>query len=161
MNARHYEVKGFTSEGSLGYLLKLAYTLMQDAAVAEFAEHDVSFMQWLVLMKLREGTQMTASELCRKMHHDNGALTRVVDHLEGLGFVERERSQDDRRVVKLQLTAAGRRKAADLIPMAVSRLNECTAQLTKTEFLELTRLLNKIIASMDSKARSAGVGASA
>jgi DNA-binding MarR family transcriptional regulator len=149
MTAKHYDVKNFTSAGSIGYLLKLAHSLMHDKAAAAFAGHDVSFIQWLVLMKLREGTAMTASELCRKTHHDNGALTRLLDQLEERGYIERERSDEDRRVVKLQLTAAGRRKVASLVPMAVDSLNTGLAGFSKAEFQELTRLLHKLIDSLN------------
>jgi DNA-binding MarR family transcriptional regulator len=147
-------VKTFTSAGSIGYLLKMSHSLMHDRAAEAFADHDVSFMQWLVLMKLREGTAMTASELCRKMHHDNGALTRLLDQLEQRGLIERERSDADRRVVKLQLTAAGRRKVAELIPLAVDRLNSGLAEFSKAEFQELTRLLNKLMVALGDGAQS-------
>lgn len=46
------------------------------------AEHDISFPQWLVILKLHEGTALTSSVLCRKLHHDLGALTRTIDQLE-------------------------------------------------------------------------------
>jgi DNA-binding MarR family transcriptional regulator len=154
MAAKHYDVKNFTSAGSIGYLLKLAHALMHDRAVAGFAGHDVSFIQWLVLMKLREGTAMTASELCRKMHHDNGALTRVLDQLEERGYIERARSEEDRRVVELQLSAAGRREVASMVPQVVDCLNNGLANFSKAEFQELTRLLHKLIDSLSDNASS-------
>ncbi len=158
MAAKHYDVKNFTSAGSVGYLLKLSHSLMHDKAVAGFASHDVSFIQWLVLTKLHEGTAMTASELCRKMHHDNGALTRQLDQLEERGLIERERSDEDRRVVKLQLTATGRRKVMSLMPQVVDCLNSSLADFSRAEFQEFTRLLHKLIDSLgDNISSPAGV----
>ncbi len=148
MAVKHYDVKTFTAAGSIGYQLKVAHSLVYENSVAAFVGHDVSFVQWLVLMKLREGTAMTASELCRKMNHDNGALTRLLDQLEERGFIERERSATDRRTVQLQLTGAGRRKVAELVPLAVERLNAMLAHFTKAEFHELSRLLDKLIESL-------------
>ena len=158
MVAKHYDVKSFTAAGSIGYQLKVAHSLMYESSVAAFAGHDVSFVQWLVLVKLREGTAMTASELCRKMNHDNGALTRLLDQLEERGFIERERSEADRRIVKLQLTGAGRRKVAELVPLAVERLNATLADFTKVEFHELSRLLNKLIGTLRMNVPSSTVG---
>ncbi|HKE96135.1 MAG TPA: MarR family transcriptional regulator, partial [Povalibacter sp.] len=109
MAARHYDVKTFAAADSIGYLLKMALSLVHDAQSAAFANHDISFVQWLMLLKLREGVADTASDLCRQMRHDNGALTRLIDQLEERGFIERQRSEQDRRIVKLDLTAAGRR----------------------------------------------------
>jgi DNA-binding MarR family transcriptional regulator len=157
---RHYDVKTFTSSGSVGYLLKLSHSLMHDAAAAAFAGHDLSFVQWVVLMKLREGAALTASDLCREMRHDNGALTRLLDQLEERGYVERERSQEDRRVVELQLTATGRRKVAELQTLVVDRLNNALGDFSKAEFAEFTRLLNKLIATLKASEQASAAGES-
>src|SRR5690606_4564742 len=138
VSTKHYDAKTFTSSNSLGYLLKVSHALMHEAAAAAFAPHDVSFMQWLVLTKLREGT-LNASDLCRTMRHDNGALTRLLDQLEERGYVERERSQADRRVVELRLTPAGRRKVTELMPLLVDCLNGSLASFSRAEFSELVR----------------------
>lgn len=144
---KHYDLKSFSSAESVGYLLKLAHALMHGEAAAAFEGHDLSFMQWLVLVKLREGVS-TATELCQIMWHDTGALTRLLDQLEERGFVERQRSAADRRVVKVQLTAAGRRKTTELMPLAIDRLNSALADFSKTEFEQFMRLLKKFIASL-------------
>lgn len=147
MTRKHYDVRTFASAESMGYLLKLAHAMLHDAAATAFEGHDLSFMQWLVLVKLREGVS-TASELCQIMWHDTGALTRLLDQLEERGYVERQRSTADRRVVELQLTAAGRRKTTELMPLTVERLNTALASFSKAEFEQLMRLLKKLIASL-------------
>lgn len=148
MAAKHYDSKTFTTAASIGYLLKLAHTLMVECASDAFADRDISFMQWIVLMKLREGAAMTASDLCREMRHDTGALTRLLDQLEERGYIVRERSKEDRRVVQLQLTPAGRKQATELVPLAVERLNTAAGDFSKTEFNEFVRLLNKLIGKL-------------
>ena len=145
MPVKHFDVKTFTAARSLGYLLKMSHSLMHDAGAAALAGHDLSFVQWLVLIKLREGTAVTASDLCRQMRYDNGALTRLLDQLETRGFIERKRSETDRRVVDLELTAAGRRKVTELLPLVVESLNNILGDFSKAEFAELVRLLNKLM----------------
>ncbi|MFL6550887.1 MAG: MarR family winged helix-turn-helix transcriptional regulator, partial [Povalibacter sp.] len=108
MTVKHYDAKTFNAGRSIGYLLKMSQSMIHDAQAAAFAGHDLSFAQWLVLLKLKEGAAITASDLCRQMRHDNGALTRLLDQLEERGFLERQRSEEDRRVVRLDLTTAGR-----------------------------------------------------
>jgi DNA-binding MarR family transcriptional regulator len=147
MTRKHYEVRSFASAESIGYLLKLSHALMHDAAASAFDGHDLNFMQWLVLLKLREGAS-TASELCQIMWHDTGALTRLLDQLEKRGYVERQRSTADRRVVQLQVTTAGRRKTTELMPLVVDRLNSALADFSKAEFAQLMKLLKKFIASL-------------
>lgn len=152
MGARHYDVKTFNAGRSIGYLLKMSHSLLHDAQAAAFAGHDLSFMQWLILLKIREGVAVTASSLCRQMRHDNGALTRLLDQLEERGLIERQRSESDRRVVELTLTAVGRRKVAELLPLAVDGLNNAVASFSKAEFSELVRLLNKLVDTMRAQA---------
>ena len=147
MTRKHYDVRTFSSAESIGYLLKLGHALMHDAAIAAFEGHDLSFMQWIVLVKMREGVT-TASELCQIMWHDTGALTRLLDQLEERGYIERQRSTADRRVVQLQLTAAGRRKTTELTPLVVDRLNAALAGFSKAEFEQFMLLLKKLIASL-------------
>ncbi len=142
---KHFDVKTFSAARSLGYLLKMSHSLMVDAVTDALAGHDLSFIQWIVLMKLREGQAATASDLCRQMRYDNGALTRLLDLLESRGFVERRRSETDRRVVDLGLTAAGRRKVTELLPLVVDSLNDILGDFSKAEFAELVRLLNKLM----------------
>ena len=62
--------------------------------------------------------------------------------------MERQRSTEDRRVVQLQLTAAGRRKTTELTPLVVERLNTALAGFSKAEFEQFMRLLKKLIASL-------------
>lgn len=145
MATKHLDPRTFTTQRSLGYLLKMCHSLMVDAGTAALAGHELSFIQWIVLMKLREGSAVTASTLCRDMRHDNGALTRLLDQLEDRGLVERKRSESDRRVVNLELTAAGRRKVTELLPPVVDTLNDILADFSKAEFAELVRLLSKLM----------------
>lgn len=151
---KHYDARTFTSGKSIGYLVKLAHLMMLDRATEAFAGHDLSFVQWIVLIRLKEGKEVTASDLCRALRHDTGALTRMIDQLEERGYVSRERSKEDRRVVQLQLTAAGTRITDQLTPIVVNRLNDALADFTKAEFNELSRLLNKLIATIRADAAS-------
>jgi DNA-binding MarR family transcriptional regulator len=148
MAPRHYDTRGFACGTSIGYLLKLSHVLMHDWAMAAFAKHDLSFIQWITLMKLKEGKAATASDLCKAMHYDNGSVTRLLDQLEERGLLRRERSTADRRVITLKLTPAGEKKIVELVPVAVDGLNAALSDFSKAEFAQLTHLLNKLIASL-------------
>jgi DNA-binding MarR family transcriptional regulator len=152
---KHYDAKSFTSGKSIGYLVKLAHLLMVDRATEAFAGHDLSFVQWVVMIRLKEGSEVTASDLCRALRHDTGALTRLLDQLEERGYVSRERSKEDRRVVQLQLTAAGLQITNQLTPIVIERLNSALGGFTKAEFNELSRLLTKLVDTLQAAA-SAG-----
>ena len=144
MATKFYDPKTFTARGSIGYLLKMAHQQLHDCGGAALVPHELSFMQWITMMKLREGGTLTASDLCREMRHDNGAFTRLLDQLEQRDFVARARSRTDRRVIELSLTQAGHDKLDEVVPQIVERLNGALGVFTKAEFNELLRLLIKL-----------------
>jgi DNA-binding MarR family transcriptional regulator len=90
---------------------------------------------------------------------DSGALTRLIDQLEARGLVERERSREDRRAVQLRLTAAGIATLASLLPKVVDKLNFTLREFTHAEANELTRLLTKLITSLEGSSAESGAAA--
>ena len=64
-----------------------------------------------VLEILNRRGPMTAGDLARAAHLTTGAVTAVVDRLEGVGFVRRVRSADDRRRVLIEQTLESTRTA--------------------------------------------------
>jgi DNA-binding MarR family transcriptional regulator len=130
-------------------MVKRVHALMMDGLEPAFAEHGFSFMQWVVLMYLRDGIALNPKHICTEFRHDSGALTRVLDQMEKRGLLERRRSTEDRREVELHLTDAGRETVESLIPLVVGKLNGALQDFTKVEVTELARLLNKLILGME------------
>jgi MarR family transcriptional regulator, organic hydroperoxide resistance regulator len=61
---------------------------------------------WALKTISREGS-MPLGELSKKMYLDPSTISGVIDRLESKGYVTRDRSQKDRRVVKVRLTPTG------------------------------------------------------
>ena len=146
---QHYRSDAYSARSSVGYLLKRAHTLLVDQLEAAVAASEITATQWVVLMYLRDGLAINASDLCVQLRHDSGALTRVLDQLEARGLVQRERSREDRRAVQLRLTPAGADTVAALIPSVVDKLNYALRDFSRAEAAELNRLLGKLTGSLD------------
>jgi DNA-binding MarR family transcriptional regulator len=144
MTNQHYRADSYKARSSIGYLVKRSHGLMHDNIEPAFAEHGFTFMQWVVMMYLRDGIALNPKDICSEFRHDSGALTRVLDQLAERGLVERQRSVTDRRKVDLKLTKDGRKTVESLIPIVVDGLNGALTDFTPTEFAELTRLLIKL-----------------
>jgi DNA-binding MarR family transcriptional regulator len=67
----------------------------------------------------------------------------MLDKLEKAGLLQRTRSQEDRRVVLLNLTDKGLEVADHIMEVAPDVLNERLKHFSKAEFEELRRLLEK------------------
>ena len=146
---QHYRLEAYSARSSVGYLLKRAHTQLVDQLEAAVPDPGITATQWVVLMYLRDGLAINASDLCVQLQHDSGALTRVIDQLEARGLVQRERSREDRRAVQLRLTAAGADTVTALIPAVVDKLNYALRDFSRAEAAELNRLLTKMIGSLD------------
>jgi DNA-binding MarR family transcriptional regulator len=156
---QHYQPELYQARGSIGYLLKRAHMLMLDQLEAVVATSDITITHWIVMMHLREGLAINASDLCAQLRHDSGALTRLIDQLEARGLVQRERSREDRRAVQLRLTDAGVATLASLLPKVVNKLNFALRDFTRAEATELNRLLTKLITSIEGASSQPGAAA--
>jgi DNA-binding MarR family transcriptional regulator len=82
------------------------------------AELKLTYPQYLVLLVLWEDEPVTVRRLGERLRLDSGTLSPLLKRLEANGFVRRERSTDDERLVEVTLTPAGRRleETAQCIP---------------------------------------------
>ena len=72
------------------------------------SELNLTYTQYLVLLVLWEQDGIPVSEICRRLHLDNGTVSPLLKKLEKEGLLEKSRSPEDERVVRITLTEAGR-----------------------------------------------------
>jgi DNA-binding MarR family transcriptional regulator len=150
MSKQHYKASTYRARSSVGYLVKRAHSLMLDVMEPVLEAHGFTFVQYQILVWLRDGIAVNPRDLCAQFRHNSGALTRVIDQLAERGFLVRERRDRDRRKVELELTPAGREQAKRLIPLVVEKLNLALAEFSGAELQEFTRLLLKLNATLQS-----------
>jgi DNA-binding MarR family transcriptional regulator len=141
----HYRAASYQAADSVGYLIRRLYSIMLTQLEAAFAGHGFTLMQWIVLIYLRDGLAQTASDIAREFQHDSGALTRLIDQLERRGLLTRRRGKSDRRVVRLALTAKGRRTIESLLPVVVEQMNRALAPLSHEEFEQFRSTLARLV----------------
>ena len=71
-------------------------------------ELNLTYPQYLVLLALWEERQATVGRLGERLQLDSGTLSPLLKRLEANGFIRRERSATDERLVEITLTPAGR-----------------------------------------------------
>jgi DNA-binding MarR family transcriptional regulator len=148
MPKQYYRLQGYDSRRSIGYLLRRSGKLITGRIEALFIKEDVSFVQWVILMHLRDGLNTTAAELAQHLCHDSGALTRVIDQMEERGWLRRKRSTKDRRMVTLALTKEGRGVTEAYLPRVIALYNGLLSDFTKEEADVLVNLLTRLITGL-------------
>lgn len=97
-----------TDTGLAAELALAAMRLNRRLANDREPRHDLSITAMAVLADLYRRDAQTIGELARSEHIQAPAMTRTVDHLESDGYVERRRSETDRRRVMVCLSDLGR-----------------------------------------------------
>jgi len=111
--------------GQLMYRVRAAHMNALDEVLArdpDLAPLEISAAQYVIISVLAKSKCVdSAAQLCKDLSYDAGAMTRMVDRLEGKGLISRRRCPDDRRLVKLELTEVGL--------AALPKLRECSVQV--------------------------------
>jgi MarR family 2-MHQ and catechol resistance regulon transcriptional repressor len=83
-------------------------------------------------------------ELAVKLLRSGASTTSVVEGLEKRGLVVRQRTEEDRRFVRVALTGKGRRLIEDIFPAHAARVARLFGVLTQEEQEQLRQLCRKL-----------------
>ncbi len=102
----------------------------------------LTYPQYLVMLALWEGEEMSVTEICAGARLDTGTVTPLLKRLEAKGLLKRARSRADERMRVITLTAKGRRlrAAAAHVPVQMA----CLGVLTPQQGLQMKALAENL-----------------
>ncbi|MCC6556587.1 MAG: MarR family transcriptional regulator [Polyangiaceae bacterium] len=118
------------------------------SAIREDLEHEVTLPRFDLLANLVRTDGQTLASLSRSMLVTAGNLTGLVDRAARDGLVERRADPTDRRAWRVHLTPKGQRAFRDAERRHAARIAKVFSGLTPAELTTLTRLLDKIRATL-------------
>ena len=124
--------------------LARCYVTFSRAVACKVAEYDLTAPQFGVLEALFHLGPLSLGELAEKLLVTGGNVTYVMDRLEAQGLVARERSGDDRRVVRAHLTSKGRDTIEGVFPGHIGFVKALVDSLESEERDVLRTLLKKL-----------------
>ena len=142
-----YDIETFRPSQGIGAFIGRARRTIVEAIDQKLAPLDISHAQWIVVMLIGDGAATTAAELCKTLVYDPGAMTRLLDRLEKKGVLRRVRAKGDRRTVRLELTAEGRRLYPRILEALVQEFNRLLRGFSKSEVRQLEDLLKRMVAN--------------
>ena len=131
----------------LGRRLALTHKVVHEWVDRLLAPHEASVTDWIVLKALQRpeaADGISQRELATWMRIEPPTVLRHLDRLEGAGLVARRRDDRDRRVVRVTMTGAGRRRFQQLAAVMTAADADLCAQLTGREIDVLNRALEKL-----------------
>tara|TARA_B100000787_G_scaffold151471_1_gene124505 strand:- start:18 stop:482 length:465 start_codon:yes stop_codon:yes gene_type:complete len=112
-------------------------------------EIGITYTQYLVLLVLWELENSNIKEIAKVLKLDSPTITPIVQKLEKMNLVKRQRSSKDERVVVVSLTKNG----IDLETQVADIQNKvaCRTHLNPRDFKELKNTLNQLADTMAAK----------
>lgn len=105
---------------------------------------DLTPSQFAVMEVLYHLGPMCQSDIGSKLLKSSGNITLVIDNLEKRSLVRRQRDDNDRRMVQVQLTDTGRTMISQLFPAHLAAIVEELSVLDLEEQEILGRLCRKL-----------------
>ena len=147
-----YDIETYQPRKGVGHLLSRVRSEMLAAldkaleADAELSALEISSAQFIVIAALALAeTAKSASDLCKGISYDAGAMTRMIDRLETKGLIRRNRRPQDRRVVYLELTEEGTRAYPRMRAVSMGVVNRFLQGFSDSEARQLESFLSRML----------------
>lgn len=147
-----YDLATYQPKKSVGALLSRVRVEMLAAIDADLTADkklgplELSSAQFIIIANLAVAEEpQSASDLCKGISYDAGAMTRMLDRLESKGLIRRNRSAHDRRLMHLELTDEGRAAYPRMREISMAVANRFLRSFTKTEARQLEGMLSRML----------------
>lgn len=109
-----FDLSGFTA-----YRLAVAAQKLSDELAKLYrAQFGLTVPEWRILAHLTQDDGASVRDIEAKVVMEKSKVSRAASRLEDSGYIEKLVNEDDRRLVRLKLTAKGLAMLADLLPQA-------------------------------------------
>lgn len=133
-------------ENFLPYRLSvLSNTVSGAIAAAYFAHFGLSIPEWRVMAVLAANPGLSAAEVTARTAMDKVAVSRAVASLLAAGRLRRTMVKADRRRTHLELTPAGTKVYAQVVPVALNYERHLLAPLSAKDRATLDRILRILL----------------
>lgn len=116
-----------------------------------FMKSSLTISQMVILDYLMENEICKMSDLAKVLNLTMSAVTAIVDKMIRTDLLKRERSNEDRRVVRIMLLKKGRELAVQVKKARSNSVKEMFSTLTDAEKREYLRILHKIYNNLKGK----------
>ena len=124
-----------------------------DETLAEFGLDSAEHKALSTLAQTGPPYRSAPGKLAKRMDLSSGAMTNRLDRLEEQKLIERLPDPDDRRGVRLELTAAGRQRYKETVHSQAAKEAFVAGALTPREQQQLNALLRKLMLAFERSER--------
>ncbi len=141
--------KEFELEAFLPYRLNQLSTGFSHAFADLYeSRFGISVPEWRVIATLGRYEDVSSREICDSTKMDKSKVSRAVTRLIAAKLIAREVNPDDARLIRLKLTAKGRKLHREIVPLAKAWEERVLAGLSDKDRKRLSKLLSKLEESL-------------
>ena len=130
--------------------LKSFVVLMKSAKSVEqrikkdIQTYGIATSEFTVLEALYHKGKQTVQEISNAVLINSGSITYVIDKLEDKNFIERKHGKEDRRVVHIEITEAGKEFMDDVFPKHQKAIEEIFEDINTEERKLIIDILKRV-----------------
>jgi DNA-binding MarR family transcriptional regulator len=126
------------------FLLAKAYQKAHSVFKQKLAPLNLTPVQQLILGVLDEEEFLSPGEIAERLAMDNATLSGVLDRMGEAGMIRKEENPEDRRSIRVLLTAKAKKMREELAAQRKAINEEITGKLSMEEKLLLKRMLRDL-----------------
>jgi len=120
-------------EGGIGFLLRLLEARYDGLYQQLTGQSDITPRQFGVLIALHQQGPLTPSSLAEHISCDRNTLSEMLKRMTARKLIGKKKNPDDRRSIRVQLTAKGEAALLSVVPAAAELQNMMLAPLPKAD----------------------------
>jgi len=152
-------IQGF----EIGNMIRKIGNMYDTILNVEYGDSEISnrrleiLAQLYIFSEIDKNEKITPTSLSHFQSVNKNTISSLINGLESQGLLVREKDANDRRMIRLKITDAGRDVVKALIPTQIDYMNVISSELTDIEKEQLIDLLTKLMVSMKNNIRQQGV----
>ncbi len=112
-------------------------------------EQGLNYSQAVIIKNLKQNGAQKVSDLAEKLSMTPGAITGIADKLISSGYIIRNRSEEDRRVVFLELSPKGEEIIQSLRKQMGDLFKQLFSGISEEDIGHLIRIYKQILINID------------
>ena len=120
--------------------VNIYFTKVLNENISEFG---LNLTDFSVLDLLFQKGEQTTQKIGEKILVTSGSITYILNKLEKMGLICRNKSETDKRITHIRLTAEGRKAIFEILPLQIEKINEIFSNFTKEDLVSLNHLMKK------------------
>lgn len=142
------DISIFSADRHIGTALRETYRAFARTLSQNLAPLGLTLSMWFVMRSLWEADDLSQADLGRRIELNPAALVSVLNALQAAGLINRRRTQKDRRVYIISLTAAGRKLRMKATALALKGDERAMRGINHDEMEQVLAVLKRLRANL-------------